>query len=605
MPQSAALYESFNARNLSPRRIAETFVKPDEFRELCGNFHVLLMGPRGSGKTTLLKMLTVEALFAWRDPLAAMLRSELEFTAVYVPTDVHWYHQLRHSARPEGIDVELAHRFSEAAVTTNILSALIRTMRERIEFEELEEIRSETDLCGALLQAWQFSDVVPAFPAIVEALTQRMNDIYIQIGTARLEATPQDAVRALPTYFSLDYLAACRVGCEAFDQSYRGRRARKWALCFDELELAPDWLQTRLFGELRSTDERFLFKLSTSPLPSVDVPPAATSQEDFRILRLWPHRNKSPRVFCDKLARSILQRHLGQPVDPGELLGVSQIGHDSRDDEYVKGGLTWSVFRDVAATDPDFRRLLRRHHLDPEDPSTEDLTKRNRVLRKAKPIAYFRHYFVKVDHTGQPALRSRKLTALYSGTEDLYDITDGNPRWLKAILGQLLDNLKTNPDGSTRSIAPEVQARIFHSAADEFASFVRALPARSAFVGRQEYDLDTLLSYIGRFFFASIVRGKFSLDPHGSFRVDNGTSEEMEALLRVAAYQGAIVLVDPSVRGLQRRLAGYRFRLGYLLAPRFRLPLRLYKEVLLSRCLDAQISRQPRSSEQSQLPLEE
>src|SRR5688572_14530765 len=92
------IYESFNARNLSPEEVAKTFVVPDEFAALCGNNHAVILGPRGSGKTTMLKMLTERALHSWTSKESDGFRRSINFVGIYVPTDIHWHHQLFHSA---------------------------------------------------------------------------------------------------------------------------------------------------------------------------------------------------------------------------------------------------------------------------------------------------------------------------------------------------------------------------------------------------------------------------------------------------------------------------------------------------------------------------
>src|SRR5947207_15826224 len=86
--------EAFNARNLSPQQVGERFIRNQYFDRLLSVSHSVLMGPRGSGKTTLLKMLTLPALRAWKNPESQKIQDALPFTAVYIPTDVHWHHQL-------------------------------------------------------------------------------------------------------------------------------------------------------------------------------------------------------------------------------------------------------------------------------------------------------------------------------------------------------------------------------------------------------------------------------------------------------------------------------------------------------------------------------
>ena len=62
------------------------------------------------------------------------------------------------------------------------------------------------------------------------------------------------------------------MGCCAFQEifkntSFVNQKKFKWALCFDELEIAPEWLQKKIYTEyLRSTNQSLLFKITSTPL---------------------------------------------------------------------------------------------------------------------------------------------------------------------------------------------------------------------------------------------------------------------------------------------------------------------------------------------------
>src|SRR5438045_309341 len=89
------IFESFNARNLDPEKVAETFVPSKQYDSLIKRRHTLIVGPRGSGKTTLLKMLQEPALEAWQHDSAEHYRSKIDFTGVFIPTDISWGEQLQ------------------------------------------------------------------------------------------------------------------------------------------------------------------------------------------------------------------------------------------------------------------------------------------------------------------------------------------------------------------------------------------------------------------------------------------------------------------------------------------------------------------------------
>src|ERR1035438_2490916 len=122
MTPSPTIFESFNARSLDPAQVAATFVPSIIYKKLVKRRHTIIVGPRGSGKTTLLKMLQQTALEFWAHPDAAEYRSRLDFTAVFVPTDLIWSEQLK--SLGSGLDEQAVRLLGNAAFTTHILKAL-------------------------------------------------------------------------------------------------------------------------------------------------------------------------------------------------------------------------------------------------------------------------------------------------------------------------------------------------------------------------------------------------------------------------------------------------------------------------------------------------
>lgn len=597
MNRQRFFYEVFNARNLTPEQVAHSFVAPDEFSELWTSNHVVLMGPRGSGKTTLFKMLTLPALNSWNDAEASYIRKHMGFTAVYIPTDIHWHHQLEHAKAQLREFPRLLRRLSEVAVTTNVLAALCTSMGYIIRKEYLGDRDRESGVCEVMIREWKLPATVPILPAVMEALTARINDMYLQINRLTTGRCSDDEIRDYPAYFFLDYLAATRVACTAFDRFFQSEPQKKWALCFDELELAPQWLQERLFAELRSTDERFVFKLSTSPIPSQISPSEATPGHDYTVIRLWPNERNDPRAFCDRLVRTILARQ-GLKIDPDDLFGSSLLGRDQGPKQYEAGSSTWRIMRDWAEHDHGFRTILKRAGIRADDPTTSDVKKRDQILRKAKPLVLLRHAFLKVDKRGKLIRRSRKLPTIYSGKDAIYDISEGNPRLLIGIVNDILSHRQRR--SNAKQIPHERQAAVLTNASKQFGTLIRSLPETTTRIDGNFVQLYTLLERIGKYFFKAIVLQPFTLDPAGSFFVDPETPQALHSMLRKAVYHGALVLVDPADDPFHWNVSGKRFRLSYILAPTFKLPLRLYDPVPLSSCL-ALKSRRRRNDIQQEI----
>ena len=161
-----SIYEVFNARNMRPEEVAKTFVPSRDFFRLLSASHSVLMGPRGSGKTTLLKMLTLPALKSWSHESAVEVLARLPFTAIYIPTDVHWHHELRDWAKAlEDLPV-FQRRFSSAAVTVNVLGALRSAIEARVKYEQGGSRGVDPDICRAMINEWLLPPTIPSFTSV-------------------------------------------------------------------------------------------------------------------------------------------------------------------------------------------------------------------------------------------------------------------------------------------------------------------------------------------------------------------------------------------------------------------------------------------------------
>jgi hypothetical protein len=583
------LSSSFNARNYTPREVAATFIPNSDYEDLWRNQHTVLLGPRGSGKTTLLKMLTLSCLYAWDHPMAEELKAARPFTAIYVPTDMHWHHQLKHTDEHLSSAPRFAQTASEAAVATAIFLATAKAFMERIHFEAADRLNEESELCEVLAREWQLSIPLPRLELVVLSLKSRIGEIRRFVRRAIFSSLSDEQITDVPDYFHLDYFSQIDVACTAFDSLFRIKIGEKWALCLDELELAPIWLQNVTFSQQRSTEEQFLIKLSTSPLPRTIGTTESRPRQDFRLQCIWNHAGKESDDFPERLALSVLHRRLGSGVTPDQLFGKSEEFGEAEKSigKYRRGSAEWQLFKDVAGWDRSFRRLLEHYRINPDDPWTDDISLRDRVLRKAKPVAIVRRAFLKSAGDGRVTLRSRKLSTIYFGKEAIYRISDGNPRRLIAMLGDLCDRVKPDRNGMFHRLPSNEQADVLTRASINFSAYVSALPGGSVNIGGNTVDLVTILRAIGDFFRQRILGTEFPLDPPGSFNVDSNINEKLIELLRLGVYHGALVHIDPVPDTVETTLRAKRFRLSYMLSPRFRLPLNLYDPISLSGILKA------------------
>jgi hypothetical protein len=579
--------ESFNARNYTEKQVAETFIINEEYRNLWRNRNTLVLGPRGSGKTTLFKMLTVPAIYIWDDPFATELQQDRPFTAIYVPTDMHWHYQL------ENIETKLINTnnigtfISKAAVTTSILIHVVKTFKDRLHYETDSDVKKESDLSNFLREQFYLSKSISSLDQIIILLKSRVaniRQIINRIEREREKFNPSE----LPDYFDLDYFTLTNTACTYFDNMFKLKQSKKWALCLDELEIAPQWLQQLALSHFRSVDENFLIKLSTSPLPSISGLMDASPRHDLDLITIWNHSENNQDDFSEKLAQSILKRK-GINSTPSKLFGNSDLiikAEESKINKYDRDSEEWKLFKESAEWDIGFKNMLLEKDIDPDDPYTEKNSLKDSVLRKAKPIVALRNAFLKKSNTGEVVLRSRKLITIYNGKEAIYRIGDGNPRRLIGIIDDLCSKIIFDSNNEPQ-LSPSEQAGVLSRASDHFVGYISSLPGSNTKLGKSSLDLITILRDIGTFFRRGLLGTTFQLDPMGSFVVDSSIKEEITELLRIGVYHGAIVHVNPIQDKIETSLLGKRFRLSFMLSPSYKLPLRLYKEINLKNILSS------------------
>jgi hypothetical protein len=248
----------------------------------------------------------------------------------------------------------------------------------------------------------------------------------------------------------------------------------------------------------------------------------------------------------------------------------------------------WLELRRAAREDESLRNLLASRGIDltkgARTPQVVTQATRDQLLRKIKPVLMLRNEFRKVQPaagptSGKVAMRSRKRVSLYAGAEAVYAMSDGNPRWLIGMLRDMLARVH------------QAQADVVNRTSHRYKALLSMLPKSIALVNSKEVAMVDVLDRVGKHFFERMVRGPFPLDPVGSFIVDSNAHEPLLALIKLAVSQGALVYVDPDWKVAPSNPRGKRFRLSFLLAPTYRLPLRLYDPVPLSTCLGERLPR--------------
>src|SRR5580704_6789086 len=300
---TAALYSAFNARFLDPEDVARLFVPTGDLTSLIKMQNCLLMGPRGCGKTTLLKMLTRRAQIVWqtervpKEPKLAQYPSP-DFEAVYIPSDIRWSFELQAPDPAYVQDTVLMERAQRCMIGLSSLSEAASV------FEMLigNDLKAAEAVVAPLIRKFGLSPIVPTFREVrLKCLlfNQEIRNRIVRRDARKLSEILDESAGTLTSH-AFDVL---ELACSIFDEyASESVRPTKWAFCFDELEIGPAWLKKELLSALRSVKQRFLLKLTWSPVLPLDPTQKQEFRHDYTMIKLWHSQADSARPFCREFA---------------------------------------------------------------------------------------------------------------------------------------------------------------------------------------------------------------------------------------------------------------------------------------------------------------
>lgn len=593
---------AFNAKEMPDQEVARSFVPSTKFSELAGDWNALLLGPRGSGKTTLLKMLRLSALRLWDHPDAEPYRAAIGFTGIFVPADITWAEMIEALGRRK-LAPELRESIVQSLFCTNVLLSLVEAFEVRItptvganapnyrvaEYDPATLRQALTTIC----ELWGLQPKLISLSGMKAVLQSRLLFIQAQVTKyIKGEGTdPTQLVDTLP-FLYLHATTAVETAVNQFDSAINDA-AGKWALLFDEFEIAPAEMQDMVFRRFRSAGNKVVYKVGLAPctahtMTSLARVSEATSTNDYRQVRLWYPEKKAAMAFSESLFKSICVRRANQGgADPIAIFGANAFVIDDDDEvgsavqPYGKGEEWKAVFKSLRTKDESFRRFLDNKGINPDCLDTSPTSPTGNTVRKIAPLVAFRDAFRR-EGLNTAKRGRKKLNFAYSGWEAISAICEGNPRWLIGIMNMMLSAESL----STSSVKPSTQVDKIKEATESFTSMLALAPLAARGI-RTQQPIDQLLRHIGEYFFARLVQDDFIEEPPLSFHIDEKVSDDVQAAVRIAINHGALIHIpEPGEQNTNFDvLIGKRFRLAYLLAPRFKLPLRATKYVALSSIL--------------------
>jgi hypothetical protein len=599
---TTSFLSAFNAKAMSYEQIVGSFVSSSKFNQFAGQWNALLVGPRGSGKTTLLRMLSLEAMRAWSSDEAERFRTELNYTGIYVPADLAWGEMLR--SLSSRMSSECSELVAEAAFVTNAMMATLRTMQVRLHRPSSDEGRlryrfvemtgdAQGELAREMASIWKLQLRSASLLSLQNALAERLLDIGQQANLlTRRSNVDVDELHAKIPYLGLPLVECVNQAISAFDRA-ANQVDGVWALLLDEFEVAPNHLQSLVLTALRGGATKLLFKAALAPcgphtLISLSTPTPPTAKDDFKQIELWYPDKGEAEGFCARVfASRVAQIANFSELKPEQVFGksayaiVDEDGNDQSHSQNLRADKWAKDFKALMERDESFSYFIQRKKISLDNLDSSDSAPSGTLIRKIAPIVAFRNAY-RGFAVGKK--RGRKaFNSAYSGWSAIAAMSEGNPRWLIGLLSGIFAEATI----SKLPISIPIQHAHSTETAWTFANVLKTVAISQYDQIKTQRPIFQLLMTIGNFFHNRLVTGDFQEDPPMSFIVDDDVDEDTESCLRIAINHGAIVCYQPTdgIGGFDT-LHGKRFRLSYLLAPCFKLPVRKSKPINLSRILN-------------------
>lgn len=595
----------FNAKSLTPQEVARTFVPPsDVFERIVNKNNCILIGPRGSGKTTLFKMLTREALATWSSGVLENFSKGINFHSVFVPADRAWGAQL--AAADAGATSSPSGSRGEAAFVIHTVIALVSSMREMRDRQSLPEPLSALDVHIPLSLESDLASILSSTLGISAPVASLLG-VELGLRSVLMRLDPRTGDESWPQWAEMSKLGHTISALITAFEGTVNPETRSWVFLFDELEIAPHSIKKMLITSLRGFDHRVSLKLALVPFMN-DIRnfgdfKSPQPGNDFEMIPLtYPHKQDAANFSTD-FALSLLSSAGIDRASIPALFGPSvfQVGR-ARMSAYVRSNSNDPVnklFKDLAAKDDSFKAYLERRGLLGKSASMSE-DERAATVRKVLPSVVSRDYFLReyrLKNDRPASFRPRKTPALYTGFPSILELAEGNPRLLLSLLLPMIREFNVLREHNANARIPvEIQNSAIVRAQQTFIALIKTLPP-SWPLGDTPRGLLPFIDQIGNGFEHRLYRQPFEADYIGSFSLPSHASDSLETAVGDALNAGALISLSetPSDSTLTS-LRGRVFRLSYMLAPRYRLPLTAGQSISLASLLPARQKLSPKQT---------
>lgn len=569
-------YNRYNARRSTPAQVARDFIPPDHYATLRDTVDPqLVIGPRGIGKTTLLKMLLPEAIDAWDSPEAKTARDRIDFTGVFVAADKMWAGQVDQLADPltgDPIRAKAQNVFARAAFAYMALSSFAAAAAYRCRpdgdvssFRWVKmRIDQEERLAASIAPAWLAHPATSTFSSLSEQMQGNVAALGQLMVSAGLPGVTKNELRRIlrNRLLRVDFYTAAVRFIEAFNRAVN-EEEEPWVLLIDEFEFLPPSARGLLGEGFQGHDPRLSYKISLAPYTGSDQF-WGSEFDDWERVQLLPPHNPAE----DRFTRELLGRQLESEGRLDKLLKGP--GFESeRKNSFRPQSRNARDIEKLAEFDNGFKGWLDKVKKDASLEEAADNPRLRKELRKAMPLVRLRLEYHKWDGATQEKRRSRQVVpALYGGLRNIYAISEGNPRWIKALAHALREHRRKD----ARTIPPTAQARAIGEVSSKLYNKLKAVnietssggELKSPFTEYAGLTPSLLLDALGAYLRTQTHDRKFSPDLPGAFENDIEGDEWLKEVVNSLVFLGAII-VEKRGPGGERET----FRLARMWAPIF------------------------------------
>ncbi|QYJ78334.1 ORC-CDC6 family AAA ATPase [Shewanella acanthi] len=584
------IFEAFNAKHLKSEDIVKNFVSSALFLETAQNGHTILVGPRGSGKTTFLRMLSNNTLPKWDEYLKNSYSNSIDYEGIYVPGDLIWGEMIN-SLESAGLSKQYSESFSYTAFCTHVfINTLesITTYIEKIKDEFGEEYLSQREdaIYEAITSIAETLKIKPnkfSLSRLRIELHKTLNELgeysrYLSIfGVEKLDTAEFN--KKVP-YAHIDLKTTLESIFNAIDFALE-KNEQRWAILLDEFEIAPKYLLDSVIKNMRSSAKKIMFKVALVPCGfHQEIKSQTSSINDYSVVELWYVKNGESAEFCKNLVKAKFDIE-----DPAIVLGSTKFTPNYKDNSknWIK------EFSELYSKDSSFKEFITSNKINIKREFGDDLATSS-LVRKIAPVVAFRNAFLNVN--GKRKGR-KSLAEFYTGWEAISRISEGNPRWLMSTLNTLLGRKED------KRISDSDQISRVKTSTDAYCAMLSTLPLSKNMGLSTTHPTFELLETIASYFNKRLIDEEFKAAQPLTFMVDEKVDNDIESSLMIAWNYGAIVAVDTkNTFGTYDNLKGMRFRLSFLMSPRFELPVRMDKQINLSTILSSKIIKETSLSEE-------